>query len=301
MDMLGQRTGREWNIPHVHHDIVELPNVNFLALSQHDTSVEDVVLEISREGGYIEKEWDLKEILDPERQKIPFHPNPYDWLHLNGMDYDPVDDAIILSGRNQSVIVKIKKETGELIWILGSHENWPEEFQQYLLTPVGENFEWPWGQHSPMIHHEDNSRLILFDNGNERSHDQPLSAMDSYSRGVEYQIDEDIMQVRQLWQYGKERGHELFCPYISDADYLPYTDNRLICFGGITRDLNGNPSEIFDQENAKLIPVKNFTNIIEVDNSGEVVFEVVFADKTLSYAGYRSYRAHKLSMYPDEE
>ncbi len=74
----------------MHHDIVELPDGNFLALSEHDDSVEDVVLEISREGGYVEREWDFKTILDPTRLMGPYHPNPNDWLHLNGMDYDPI-------------------------------------------------------------------------------------------------------------------------------------------------------------------------------------------------------------------
>ncbi len=299
MDMLGNPTGEKWNIPHVHHDIVELPNGNFLALSEHDDSVEDVVLEISREGGYIENEWDIKTILDPSREKAPYHPISADWLHLNGMDYDPIDDAIILSGRNQSAVVKIDKQTGNLIWILGNHDKWPEELQPFLLTPVGENFEWQWGQHAPMLHPDDHSRLLLFDNGNERSYENPLSPMDSYSRGVEYQIDESTMEVRQLWQYGKERGRELFCPYISDANYLLQTDNRLICFGGITRDLSGSPSDIFNLETGALISVKNYVHIIEVDNSGHVVFEVVFADKNLSFAGYRSYRAEKVSLYPE--
>ncbi len=301
MDMLGHPTGNEWNIPHVHHDIVELPDGNFLALSEHDDSVEDVILEIGRESGFVEREWDLKTILDPERPKGPYHPNPNDWLHLNGMDYDPVDDAIIASGRNQSAVVKIDRQSGELIWILGNHEKWPEEFLPYLLTPVGDDFEWQWGQHAPMLHPDDNSRLILFDNGNERSYDFPLSPFDNYSRGVEYQIDESTMEVRQLWQYGKERGRELYCPYICDANYLPETDNRLICFGGITRDLNGNPSEIFNFGTGALISVKNYAHIVEVDQTGHVVFEVIFADNTPSFAGYRSYRADKVSLYPVEK
>lgn len=299
MDMLGHPTGNDWKIPNVHHDIVEMPDGNFLALSQNDDSVEDVILEIGRESGYVEKEWDLKEILDPDRPKGPYHPDPADWMHLNGLDYDPVDDAIIASGRNQSAIVKLDRQTGNIIWILGNHEQWPEEFQKYLLTPVGDVFEWPWGQHAPMLHPNDHSRLICFDNGNERSYSNPLPALNSYSRGVEYQINESEMEIRQLWQYGKGRGRELFCPYIGDANYLLKTNNRLICFGGITRDINGAPSDIFDSETGKMISVKNYTHIIEVDHSGNVVFEVMFADDTPTYAGYRSYRAQKLSLYPE--
>ena len=299
MDMLGNPTGNEWDIPHIHHDLVEMPDGNFLVLSEEENSVEDVVVEVDRKTGNVVNEWDFKDILAPERPICPYHPNPDDWLHLNGIDYDPVDDAFVISGRNQSAVVKIDRQTSGIIWILGNHEHWPEEFHKYLLTPVGEGFEWQWGQHAPMIHRDDNSRLILFDNCNERAYENPVIPMDNYSRGVEYRIDESKMEVEQLWQFGKERGRELYCPYISDANYLYETDNRLICFGGITRDLNGQASEIFNWDTGDLVKVKNYVRIIEADYSGNVVFEIRFADQNASFAGYRSYRANKLSMYPE--
>jgi hypothetical protein len=299
MDMLGNPTGKEWQIPHIHHDLVELPDGNFLALTEEENSVEDVVVEIDRQSGNLVREWDFKDILAPERPVCPYHPNSQDWLHLNGIDYDPLDDAFLVSGRNQSAVVKIDRQTSEIIWILGNHEKWPEEFHKYLLTPVGKDFEWQWGQHAPMLHASDNSRLILFDNGNERSYENPLLPTENYSRGVEFQIDEQKMEVRQLWQYGKERGRELYCPYISDANYLYQTDNRLICFGGITRDINGNASEIFNWDTGALVKVKNYAHIIEVAHSGNVLFEIRIADDSPSFAGYRSYRANKLSLYPE--
>jgi arylsulfate sulfotransferase len=151
-----------------------------------------------------------------------------------------------------------------------------------------------------MQHPEDPNRILLFDNGNERSYDDPLLPVENYSRIVEYQIDPEAGTVRQIWQYGKERGSELFAPFIGDADYLP-NGNRLACFGGITRDLEGRPMELFDFENDKVNMMKVSAHIIELtgETPARVVREVVLADDDAStYEGYRSYRAEKMSLYP---
>jgi arylsulfate sulfotransferase len=50
---------------------------------------------------------------------------------------------------------------------------------------------------------------------------------------VEYRIDEEGMTIEQVWQYGKERGTDLYSPITSDVDYLPQTGNRLITSGNI--------------------------------------------------------------------
>lgn len=298
IDMLGSEVGFNIPVPHLHHDAVELPNGNILALSQYDDSVEDVMLEFDRASGQEIREWDFREILDPERPVNPDHPNPRDWFHNNAVTFDPVDQAFILSGRNQSCLVKIDYETSEIIWILGNHKHWSETFQPFLLTPVGEPFEWQWGQHAPMLSFESNHRLICFDNGSNRSWDDPLEPRENYSRGVEYEIDEDKMEVRQIWQYGKERGHELFSAYISDADYLPLTNNRLICFGGILKSISGEPLRVFNPETGGVASAKNEVRIIEVTATSEVVFELRIASEDANLEGFRSYRAEKISLYP---
>ena len=88
------------------------------------------------------------------------------------------------------------------MWILGNHSNWAAEFQPYLLTPVGP-LEWPYHQHAPTITAE--GTILLFDNGNDRA--SPFDGVprmelsESYSRAVEYAIDEDSMEVTQVWEF----------------------------------------------------------------------------------------------------
>jgi arylsulfate sulfotransferase len=39
---------------------------------------------------------------------------------------------------------------------------------------------------------------------------------------------------KQVWQYGKERGIELFSSIVSDVDYLPKTKNILMTSGFVS-------------------------------------------------------------------
>jgi arylsulfate sulfotransferase len=301
IDMLGRPSGKSWEVPRgLHHDAVEMENGNFLALGSAEGSFDDEVVEIERTSGEVLALWDFREIVDPERPVMPANLNEKDWLHLNGVIHDSEDDSFIVSGRDQSALIKVDRKSGSLIWILGDHDKWPDRYKPFLLDPVGEGFLWSWGQHAPMLHPEDHSRILLFDNGNKRSYDKPLSPEENFSRIVEYRIDKEAGTVEQLWQYGMERGSELYAPFIGDADYLP-GGNRLACFGGVTRDLDGNPMEIFNFEENKVNMMKIRAHIIELTNDtpAKIVQEVeIVHNDPGTYQGYRSYRAEKMSLYP---
>jgi arylsulfate sulfotransferase len=45
--------------------------------------------------------------------------NPQDYLHVNAMLLDPADNNLILSLQNADAIIKIDRETGKILWILG--------------------------------------------------------------------------------------------------------------------------------------------------------------------------------------
>jgi len=301
MDMLGNLTGHRVTVPRgLHHDAVVLPQGNFLALTSAEDSFEDGVVEISRKTGRVIHEWDFRTILDPLRPPQPRNLEERDWLHLNGICYDKEDDAFIVSGRDQSALVKLGRKTGTLYWVLSNPEHWKPKFSSYLLSPMGD-FEWPWGQHAPAVHPEDNTRILVYDNGNFRSYSDPLLPEENYSRAVEYKIDEDSMTIRQVWQFGKELGPAAFTPFIGDANYLS-NGNRLVCFGGITRDLKGNPMEIFDFEEMSINQMKISARVYEVtsDTPAKPIAEWHFEDKNPeSYRGYRVYRAVKLPLYPE--
>ena len=87
--------------------------------------------------------------------------------------------------------------------------------------------------------------------------------------------------IRQVWQYGKERGRECYSSAISGVQYLPETDNRLFCPGQDNRLSDGTTGG----------------RIIEIDpRTGEVVFELEVNTNTCASAFHR---ANRISLYPE--
>ena len=223
------------------------------------------IVEFDRNGSLLHT-WPLVDILDTSRigydslsQRPPaYKPLGYDWAHANAVIDDPRDDSIIVSVRHQNALVKFSRATGELKWILAPHANWSPAFRRFLLTPVGQPFEWQYHQHSPMI--TPAGTILVFDNGNCRA--SPFDGKtrtpnkQNYSRAVEYAIDEQNMEIRQVWEYGKDIEKPLYVGHIGDANWMNTTGNILITFGG-TSFTGGVP-------NAKLGLGEVSTRIIEV-------------------------------------
>ncbi|MGL4772770.1 MAG: aryl-sulfate sulfotransferase [Clostridium sp.] len=293
MDFLGRYKDFYYMANGSHHDVYEMDNGNLLALTQHEDTVEDVVVEFDRATKKIIDVIDFNEILDKERTPVidkKVINDERDWLHLNSVSYDERDNSIVVSSRNQSLVCKIDKTTREIKWILGPHDNWKEDFKKYLLKPGGEDFEWSWSGHTAVINGDN---LLLFDDGNYRSFDfeNAVLASSNYSRGVEYSINEEKMEVKQVWQYGKERGSELHCPFLSGISLLD-NGNRLMCFGGTAKDRFGN--SVDDMKSPR---VKNRVYVVEATEEGEVVFEVNFIDKDImTSGGFLCYRAGKINF-----
>ncbi len=230
----------------------------------------DPIVEFSAEGDLLNI-WRLEDMLDTSR--IGYiglgerNDEGLDWAHVNAVVYDPSDDSIIASVRHQDAVIKFDRQTGALKWILGPHENWSAEFQQYLLTPIGTPFAWQYHQHAPMI--TGDGTIILFDNGNNRT--SPFDGLTptpdelNYSRAVEYDIDEVNMEVTQVWEYGESSTPRLFAHFIGDADWMPTTGNALVHFGGITYIDGVTPDTIgYGDVIAKIVEVTRDANKTKV-------------------------------------
>lgn len=297
-----------WEMPGniQHHDIVEKPNGNFIVAVDREmlATVEDHIVEVDRKSGAIINQWDMRQILDVDRFDLV--EDPVDWFHMNAIYYDKTDDCLIISGRNQGVVKVTNNNL--LVWILAPHKGWGRagldglghETADFLLTAVDDNgqpysdsiqlgmkkavdFDWVWGQHAPLI--LPNGNLFVFDNGFNRlfntDTDQP------YSRGVEYEIDAENRTIRQVAQYGQERGLEMFSPIISDVDYLPVTQNRLIAAG--ICELNPGPGY------ARVVEVT--WPAMEVVFEAKLQFKNLFSDGSLSWGGLDlSYRSERINL-----
>ena len=260
-------------------------------------AVEDnPIVEFDQQGNLLHA-WPLLDMLDTNRigyDSLTKRPLGYDWAHVNGVIHDPNDDSIIISLRQQDAVVKFSRSTGDLKWILGPHANWSPAFRQFLLTPVGEPFEWQYHQHSPTI--TPSGTILFFDNGNFRA--SPFDGRPktpnskNYSRAVEYAIDEHNKEIRQVWEYGKNRAKPLYAGHIGDANWMEKTGNVLITFGG-TSFTGG-------ERNSDLGLGEVTTRIIEVthDTPAVEVFDMLVYDPDPS-ARLQVYRSERIpDLYP---
>ena len=286
MDMLG-KIYVEYSLPGgYHHDYYEMPNGNILVASDdfnNDSgTVEDYIVELDRETGKIVKTIDLKDILNMEDGKSENWVD-YDWFHNNSVWYDEKTNSITLSGRHQDAVINIDYDTEELNWIIGDSTNWSKEYQKYFFTSEGDDFEWQWSQHAAMITPE--GYVFIFDNGNNKSKnkDEYVDAEDSYSRGVMYKIDTEKMTIKQVFEYGKERGSEFYSPYISDVDYLA-KDHYIIHSGGIVYVDGKNSNQPAGISGAD----KLVSDTVEIKDD-KVIFEIKLPSN--------NYRVEKMSLY----
>lgn len=167
------------------------------------------------------------------------------WAHVNSIDYDASDDSIILSSRHQSAVVKIGRDK-QVKWILAAPNGWNDALREKVLTPIDENgnplkcrlgvceggFDWTWTQHTAWkvkeLSRGDVIYVSVFDNGDGRAFQQPENQNDKYSRAVLYKIDQKKRTVQQVWEYGRERGRELYSAVTSSVEYQKDKDSFLV-------------------------------------------------------------------------
>ncbi|HLT73166.1 MAG TPA: aryl-sulfate sulfotransferase [Cyclobacteriaceae bacterium] len=274
--VLGQLV-RTYVVPNrLHHEIYEMPNGNFLAAtySPPGPPLEDRLVEISRESGTVVKEWDLNTILDPSRVTLP-DCQPSDWLHINAAYYDENDNSIVISGRSQCVVVKFDYQTGAIRWILANPNGWGPSFTPYLLKPVdlkGNSIDvastdfWSYGQHS--IHRTPDGNLLMYDNGDYRGfYDTPLAPRESYSRIVEYKINEQDMTVELVWEFNNNKA--VFTRFTGSTQFL--NETRLAGYASMS---------------------ENTPRVAEVTKDNDVVYEATINRGKASY-----YRIQKVDIY----
>ena len=276
LNMTGQIVN-EYLVNGYHHDAQELPNGNLLIFANNVNGdiVEDTMYEIDRSSGDIIRTWDLNSYFNVGNYNeagqhisdVNYGADTHDWLHTNGMDYDEETNSVLISCRHQDAVFSMSLDTGEINWILSNPDDlWPDYLKDKLLTPVGSDFEWQYGQHNISL--LPNGDIMMFDNGDYRSKDAAsvLPATEGYSRAVIYRIDKENMTVSQVWEFGKELGSAPLAAYVSSSQYLG-ENHYLIDFGGIVKDSNGNATyNIMDG-----IQGSSQSQIYEVKD-GEIIF-----------------------------
>ena len=116
-----------------------------------------------------------------------------DWTHVNALTIDPLDNNYLVSLRGFCQILKISRTNGAVLWRLGGVSNQftfvnehPDNAPYYFI-----------GQHN--VHRLANGDIIFFDNGSLQN--QGSLPGRTYSRAVEYHLDETNMIATLVWEY----------------------------------------------------------------------------------------------------
>lgn len=219
-----------------HHNI-DLGKLGLLGeldgMSMGVASVESTLVEFAPDGTIL-KEWDFADILGRHMRSLGDDPAPFirpgaDWFHINASTYDPRDDTIIASSR-ENFVIKVDYKTGVIRWIFGDPTKYwftfPSLRAKALVLEAGGHF--PIGQHATSI----NSRgeLMLFNNG-APSFNQgpgvPAGAARTYSEVSSYMIDPVAMTAREVWHF--DYGKSIFSDICSSA-YETQTGAMLVSY-----------------------------------------------------------------------
>ena len=266
----------------------------------------DTIIEFNKDGNML-WEWNAFDHLDTDMIGYetfnPYwvtrrFPDTWDWTHGNGVSYDARDDSVIASFKLLDAIIKIDRKSGDIKWIFGDHHGWKGELREKLLTPVGDDFRWPWHQHNPRWTHA--GTLLVFNNnrGQAKPFDgRPHAAFnDTWSYSVEYDIDEDAMTVSQAWISEPEiTADSCNSMAMSESHRLPKTDNILeinaLCQKSDTPNVTW---DIWDRTKRYLSEIPHGGRVREFTRTSpaEIVFDVSFRDPhdVLNWQVYGGFR-----------
>lgn len=131
------------------------------------------------------------------------------WMHGNSIEVDQ-DFHLLVSNRRSSEILKIDRNTGDVLWYLGGPNN--------DFTITNDSFNGFNKQHD--VRRLSNGNILLFDNGNE--HQPPIS------RVVEYSVNEINKSINLVWEF--YHPEQLLGLAMGSAQRLP-NQNTLINWG----------------------------------------------------------------------
>lgn len=162
----------------------------------------DYLLELTRDGRKV-WEWRAWEHLDPAKDVITaIQDSRSEWTHGNAVIELP-DGDLLVSFRNISTIIKIHRQSGEVVWKLGA----PPLSGQHAPTPLAKG------------------NILIFDNGPHR-----LDQSFPFSRVIEV----NPLTSETVWKYQESIPSNFFSPRISNAQRLP-NGNTLINEGWFGR------------------------------------------------------------------
>jgi len=225
------------------------------------SNVESTLTEIT-DSGVVLKEWDLAAILSEYMRNAGDDPTAFvrpgiDWFHLNGSVYDPRDDSVIVSSR-ENFLIKLDYATGEIRWILGDPTKYWYTFASLrakaLLLEQGGLY--PIGQHAPSI--TSDGLLMIFNDGGQSSFQPtgaPAGEERTFSAVSAYDIHPDSLSATEAWRF--DYAETIFSDVCSSAYEAGSSKSILVTYAVAEArakarlvGLDGSKNVVFDFEYA---------------------------------------------------
>jgi len=186
----------------IHHDILELPNGNWVffvnstqvfnnlvGISGAITVLGDAIVEVDKNLNPVWV-WNSFDHLDINRHPYMFP----DWTHANALLYTS-DGDLLVSLRHQNWIIKIDfkngQGSGDVLWHLG-------QGGEFALIGGTDPTDWPYAQHGPAFFGMSSAHVFdlgVMDNGDDRAFPPNVTCQGTcpYTTVPIYQIDESAL------------------------------------------------------------------------------------------------------------
>ncbi len=203
------------------HNIDPGPNgvlAEFNGTDDLGDSIDDIVSEIAPSSGQQPYQtYDMADILASYMRANGDDPSAFvrpgtDWFHVNASTYDPSDNTVIISSR-EDFLIKLNYSTHEIVWILGDPTKYwytfPSLRAKALTLDAGGNY--PIGQHAVSIT-SDGYVMIMNDGYGSINQPpgEPAGLTRTYSEVSAYSVNAAAMTAHQVW--GFNYGQSIYSP-----------------------------------------------------------------------------------------
>lgn len=187
------------------------------------TVLEFVIQELDAERNVV-FEWHSDGVIPYTDSYIDLTTALVDYIHGNSVIVD-TDGNFLVSARNTSELIKISRTTGQVLWRLGGKGN------QFTFT----NDSGFTAQHDAQ--RTATGTITLFDNG--------FWNHPTYSRAVEYEVDEQNKTVTRVWEY--RSNPDIYGAIMGSTQRLP-NGNTFIGWGSgpVMTEVAPNGTKVFE-------------------------------------------------------
>jgi hypothetical protein len=261
------------------HNIDPGPNGLFAEFNGYDDlgeSVDDIISEIQPfSSDPPAQTYDMADIIGSYMRANGDDPTAFvrpgiDWFHANASTYDPSDDTVIISSR-EDFLIKLNYSTHEIVWILGDPTKYwytfPSLRAKALTLDAGGNY--PIGQHGVTI--TSGGNIMVFNDGLGSINQPPAAPTGvtrSYSEVSVYSVNASAMTAHQVW--GFNYGQSILSP-ICGSSYEAPGGGYLVDFATADNDrqarlvgLDSNRNVVFDFQYTSPSPCAAAWNAIPV-------------------------------------